>query len=79
MIEWRFGLAPLTPRDQHARNIVTSLDLREPPEPRRAPVRRCRRPRRSTAKPSVTGPTDHEQDWLRVAELADGLGFEVHV
>jgi phospholipase C len=31
MIEWRHGLAPLTPRDQSARNLAEVLDLRSAP------------------------------------------------
>ncbi|GAB3655299.1 alkaline phosphatase family protein [Nocardioides korecus] len=31
MIEWRFGLAPLTTRDAHARNLAEVLDFSSPP------------------------------------------------
>jgi phospholipase C len=31
MIEWRWGLAPLTPRDAHARNLAEVLDFSRPP------------------------------------------------
>jgi len=78
MIEWRHGLAPMTPRDQHARNIVTCLRLREPPN-LDAPQYVVPAASSIAAKPSLTASTDHEQDWLRVAELADSLGFEVHL
>ena len=30
MIEWRFGLKPLTPRDQHAHNLASVLDFANP-------------------------------------------------
>jgi phospholipase C len=30
MIEWRYGLKALTPRDQHARNLATVLDFAHP-------------------------------------------------
>jgi phospholipase C len=30
MIEWRFGLKPLTPRDKHAHNLATALDFNHP-------------------------------------------------
>ncbi|MGH8860967.1 MAG: alkaline phosphatase family protein, partial [Jatrophihabitantaceae bacterium] len=30
-IEWRWGLAPLTPRDAHANNIARALDFQSPP------------------------------------------------
>ncbi len=78
MIEWRFGLDPLTPRDQHARNIVTCLALREPPN-LDAPQYVVPAATSIEAQPSLLGPTDHEQDWLRVADLAQSYGFEVGV
>ncbi len=31
MIEWRFGLSPLTTRDAHARNLAEVLDFTSPP------------------------------------------------
>jgi phospholipase C len=31
LIEWRFGLAPLTTRDAHARNLAEVLDFSAPP------------------------------------------------
>jgi phospholipase C len=30
MVEWRFGLAPLTKRDRHARNLAESFDFAQP-------------------------------------------------
>jgi phospholipase C len=30
LVEWRFGLAPLTKRDKAARNLAESLDFRAP-------------------------------------------------
>jgi phospholipase C len=30
MIEWRWNLKPLTPRDQHAHNLATVLDFANP-------------------------------------------------
>ena len=32
MIEWRWGLRPLTPRDRYARNIAEVLDFANPPD-----------------------------------------------
>jgi phospholipase C len=32
LIEWRFGLAPLTVRDKYARNLAEVLDFRSPPD-----------------------------------------------
>ncbi len=31
MIEWRFGLQPMTARDANARNLAEMLDLTSPP------------------------------------------------
>ena len=36
MIEWRWGLEPLTPRDAAARNMAEVLDFGRAPEPARA-------------------------------------------
>ena len=41
MIEWRWGLAPLTPRDAAARNIAEVLDFGRAPD-LTAPRWRCR-------------------------------------
>jgi phospholipase C len=40
MVEWRFGLRPLQPRDANARNLVTALDLlsRNPSLPSEVPA-----------------------------------------
>jgi phospholipase C len=36
MIEWRWNLKPLTPRDRHARNLATALDFTDPDTSSRA-------------------------------------------
>ena len=33
LVEWRWGLAPLAPRDATARNLALALDLASPPDP----------------------------------------------
>jgi hypothetical protein len=40
MVEWRFGLRPLQPRDSNARNLATALDLgsRNPTRPEEVPT-----------------------------------------
>lgn len=38
LVEWRWGLAPLAPRDAAARNLALALDLASPPDTRPAPV-----------------------------------------
>src|SRR3954452_18996958 len=38
MIEWRFGLQPMTARDKNAKNLAEALDLRNPREPFELPA-----------------------------------------
>ncbi len=76
LIEWRFGLAPLTQRDKFARSILYALDLRTPPN-LEAPQYVVPSAASIPAQPSLSGPTEHEQDWLQVAELAQREGFEL--
>jgi phospholipase C len=33
MIEWRFGLEPMTARDKNAKNLAEALDFRNPRQP----------------------------------------------
>ncbi len=76
MIEWRFGLAAMTPRDQKARNLLFSLDLRPRPN-LEAPQYVVPSASSIAAQPSLAAPSDHEQDWLRLAEVAQSEGFEI--
>ncbi|MGZ4707503.1 MAG: alkaline phosphatase family protein [Acidimicrobiales bacterium] len=88
LIEWRFGLPPLTPRDAAANNLAESLlFLREPNL--EAPLWDVPTPTSlGTAAPSGTTtslvgaasaasppPTEHEAEWLALAALADQHGF----
>ncbi len=73
MIEWRFGLAPLTVRDRNARNLAHVLDFQRQsllfnsyPVPVVA----------SVACPSNTG-ISAEDEFTELRTIAQGLGFAV--
>jgi phospholipase C len=79
MIEWRWGLPALAPRDAGARNMAEVLNFSAPPDltaprwnvpdavPAACPV---------TAPPSPPPvPTEHELTWSAVASLAQASGF----
>jgi phospholipase C len=73
MIEWRWGLPALTPRDAAARNIAEVLDFSTAPD-LTAP--------RWAVPPAVSAPCGPEgtadyTDWRNLAALASGLGWRV--
>ena len=73
MIEWRWGLKPLTPRDRHARNMAEALDFSRPPN-LHAP--------RWSVPPAVSAPCGPEgtadyTDWRALATLASTHGWRV--
>jgi phospholipase C len=72
MIEWRFGLAPLTGRDAAARNLAETLDFTRPPD--------LNAPRYTV--PPVPTPgclaathRDDSDGWHELRQTADSLGF----
>ena len=73
MIEWRWGLAPLTPRDRAARNLAEALDFGRAPN-LHAP--------HWSVPPAVSAPcgpdgfADYE-DWRTLATTARSLGWRV--
>jgi len=79
MIEWRWGLEPLTPRDSAALNIAQVLDFSSPPDltapqwqvPTTVPVA-CNT---GAAAMGPGAPTDHELTWFALAEMASKYGF----
>ena len=73
MIEWRFGLQPLTVRDATAANLAEVLDFTSPPN-LTAPVY----PVPSfVGSPCPTGsPLDYEE-WRQLSRLASGFGFSI--
>lgn len=72
MIEWRWGLAPLTPRDSAARNIAEVLDFSTPPN--LSAPRFVVPPFTATActPAAVSGPEQSEWAQLKTKALADG-------
>jgi phospholipase C len=75
MIEWRWGLAPLTPRDRAARNIAEVLDFANPPD--------LTAPRWDVPEvvggPCGAGGFADYTTWRTLAKLASGLGWRVGV
>ena len=72
MIEWRFGLAPLTVRDSAARNLAEVLDF--------AGEAKLSAPRYNVPRPVTTGciftdHTHHGEDWQDLAEVGDQRGI----
>ncbi len=85
MIEWRWGLPTLTPRDAAARNLAEALDFENPPD--------LTAPHWDVPDPGALAPLtisslaatssfgheldDHADDWARVGDLAAEHGFSV--
>jgi phospholipase C len=80
MIEYRFGLAPLTRRDRYAKNIARSFDweskpVLEPPDlPRPAQV--ASQPCPSENAPVAASTPDHDLMALHTSGFLDRLGFD---
>ena len=78
MIEWRWGLPPLTVRDASANNLALALDFGKPnraapvyaiaPGPYGAPC-----PEQGT--PSAAAPDENE--WIAVRALAQSYGWNI--
>ncbi len=73
MIEWRWGLSALTPRDEAARNLAEALDFSRPADlaAPRWPV-----PPAVSAPCGPAGTADYT-DWRNLATLATDLGWRV--
>jgi phospholipase C len=71
MVEWRWGLRPLTPRDAAARNLAEVLDFASPPD-LHAP--RWRVPP-AVSVPCGPGGTADYTDWRTLAATARGHGW----
>jgi phospholipase C len=89
-IEWRFGLPPLTPRDAAANNIGESLlwlrdlNLEAPqwdvptPDELDLSATAAEPVSVATLASRVSRPTtEHEDEWLAVAEMAERFGYPV--
>jgi phospholipase C len=72
-VEWRWGLAPLTPRDSAARNIAEALDFTRPPD---LTAPRWRVPAFLGLPCGVDPPSDHEQ-WHALRDAARAHGWDV--
>jgi phospholipase C len=80
MIEWRFGLQPLTKRDKYAGNIARSLDWRSKP---RLDLPDLPRPEHVVSLPcpgdpdsGATRASDHDLMKLVTSGYLDRLGFD---
>jgi phospholipase C len=71
MIEWRFGLAPLTRRDAAARNLAEVLDFAHPPN-LAAPAYPVPA---FVGAPCGAGSTADYEEWRRLSRLATANGF----
>ena len=76
MIEWRWGLPPLTPRDAHAVNLARTLQFHRSPD-LTAPQWEVPAAATIDVKAAPDGPSEHEQEWMRVGDMAAGFGFDV--
>jgi phospholipase C len=91
MIEYRFGVGPLTRRDAYAHNIARSFDfhskphlgLPDLPTPPKVVSAPCAAPPHSAKDGSSTGrvdvsarPKPHDMTVLRTSGYLDRLGFE---
>ncbi len=79
LIEWRYGLKPLTPRDKAANNLASVLDFSGKPD-EHAPLWEVPAP--ATPQPcnsssSATLRVEHNLEWVRVKEKAAKHGFAV--
>jgi phospholipase C len=86
MIEWRWGLPALTPRDLAARNLAEVLDFVNAPDTTApqwdvpdpdalAPLTRS--VLASTDEVFTAEADEHADDWHRIGELAAQYGFAV--
>ncbi len=75
MIEWRFGLAPLTPRDQATRNIAEVLDFASAPD---LTAPRWDVPLVESMPCGAPNPADYEE-WRQLRALANTFRFPAPV
>jgi phospholipase C len=82
MIEWRFGLQPLSVRDAQARNLARVLDFEHPrfdPVPTHVPIGpfggAC--PQTPAAATPLAAGADVDNEWLPVLDLARQYGWPV--
>jgi phospholipase C len=73
MIEWRFGLSPLTVRDAAANNLAEVLDFTSPPN---LTASRYRVPLPITLGCLIPDHAHSGEDWPELAALARNRGFK---
>ena len=71
MIEWRFGLAPLTERDRDAYNLATALDFNHP----NLATGAYTVPSGYVSPPCLPSGTAAEPEFDQLRALASQLGF----
>jgi phospholipase C len=72
LIEWRWGLAPLTVRDSSANNLAYALDFAQPNN--FAPLYSV--PIGPFGAPCASAlPSEEESEWATLQSLARSLGF----
>jgi phospholipase C len=78
LIEWRFGVKPLTPRDRAARNLAEVLDFSGKPKVE-APTWKVPQVTPTACGSSTTAASkaEHEQEWRDLLDKATRHGFDV--
>jgi phospholipase C len=74
MIEWRWGLEPLTVRDATANNLADALDFTQ--APRRAPL--LLMPLGPYGKPCLVSGPPPDNDLAELEEVANRYGWPVY-
>jgi phospholipase C len=73
LIEWRWGLKPLTMRDRTANNLAAALDFNHPdPTAPQFDV-----PPGPFGAPCPVGSTTHDEEWTALQGLARSYGWSV--
>ena len=71
MIEWRWGLAPLTVRDQTANNLAEVLDFRKPD----LKAKEFRVPTGPFGGPCATARAATRDKWAELRQVATEMGW----
>ena len=73
LIEWRWGLEPLTVRDATAHNLAAALDFNH--QKRAAPQFDV--PPGPFGAPCPIGSSTHDEEWAALRDLAQSYGWPV--
>ena len=74
LIEWRWGLAPLSERDASAHNLAEALDFSQ----RTARPAACAPPLQVPAPACLSSPNEEEVSLESLSELADAFGWPIY-